>query len=36
VVAVRDAAMSRLSRAEFEAFAEKCPEIYKSLARLSL
>jgi CRP/FNR family transcriptional regulator, cyclic AMP receptor protein len=34
VVAVRNAVMSRLSRAEFEAFAEKCPEIYKSLVRL--
>ena len=34
VVAVRNAALSRLSRAEFEAFAAKCPEIYKSLVRL--
>ena len=34
VVAVRNAVMSRLSRAEFEAFAEKRPEIYKSLVRL--
>jgi CRP/FNR family transcriptional regulator, cyclic AMP receptor protein len=34
VVAVRDAAVSSLSRAEFEAFAEKHPEVYKSLVRL--
>lgn len=34
VVAVRNATLSRLSRAEFEAFAAKCPEIYKSLVRL--
>jgi CRP/FNR family transcriptional regulator, cyclic AMP receptor protein len=34
VVAVRNAAISCLSRAEFEAFAGKHPEIYKSLVRL--
>jgi CRP/FNR family transcriptional regulator, cyclic AMP receptor protein len=34
VVAVRNAAMSCLSRAEFEAFADKHPAIYKSLVRL--
>jgi CRP/FNR family transcriptional regulator, cyclic AMP receptor protein len=34
VVAVRDATMSSLTRAEFEAFAEKHPEVYKSLVRL--
>jgi CRP/FNR family transcriptional regulator, cyclic AMP receptor protein len=34
VVAVRDAAVSFLSRANFEAFAEKHPEVYKSLVRL--
>jgi CRP-like cAMP-binding protein len=34
VVAVRDAAVSFLSRAEFEAFADKHPEVYKSLVRL--
>jgi CRP/FNR family transcriptional regulator, cyclic AMP receptor protein len=34
VMAVRDAAVSFLSRAEFEAFADKHPEVYKSLIRL--
>jgi CRP/FNR family transcriptional regulator, cyclic AMP receptor protein len=34
VVAVRDAAVSLLSRTDFEAFAEKHPEVYKSLVRL--
>jgi CRP/FNR family transcriptional regulator, cyclic AMP receptor protein len=34
VVAVRDAAVSYLNRADFEAFAEKHPEVYKSLVRL--
>ena len=34
VVAVRDTALSRLSRAEFDAFAEKHPELYKSLITL--
>jgi CRP/FNR family transcriptional regulator, cyclic AMP receptor protein len=34
VVAVRNAAMSCLSRTEFEAFAEKHPELYKSLVRV--
>jgi CRP/FNR family transcriptional regulator, cyclic AMP receptor protein len=34
VMAVRDAAVSFLSRADFEAFAEKHPEVYKSLVRL--
>jgi CRP-like cAMP-binding protein len=34
VVAVRDAALSFLSRAAFEAFSEKHPEVYKSLVRL--
>jgi CRP/FNR family transcriptional regulator, cyclic AMP receptor protein len=34
VVAVRDATVSNLSRADFEAFAEKHPEVYKSLVRL--
>ena len=34
VVAVRNAAMSCLSREEFEAFADNHPEIYKSLVRL--
>jgi CRP/FNR family transcriptional regulator, cyclic AMP receptor protein len=34
VVAVRDAAASFLSRANFEAFAEKHPELYKSLVWL--
>ena len=34
VVAVRDATISYLSRADFEAFAEKHPEVYKSLVRL--
>jgi CRP-like cAMP-binding protein len=34
VVAVRDAALSFLSRAAFEAFAKKHPEVYKSLVAL--
>jgi CRP/FNR family transcriptional regulator, cyclic AMP receptor protein len=34
VVAVRDAAVSFLSRANFEAFAGKYPEVYKSLVSL--
>jgi CRP/FNR family cyclic AMP-dependent transcriptional regulator len=34
VVAVRNAAVSFLGRADFEAFAEKHPEVYKSLVRL--
>ena len=34
VVAVRDAKVSLLSRADFEAFAEKHPEVYKSLVGL--
>ena len=34
VVAVRDTALSRLSRAEFDAFAERHPELYKSLITL--
>jgi len=34
VVAVRDATLSWLSRAEFEAFAEEYPEVYKSLVKL--
>ena len=34
VVAVRDAAVSFLSRTDFEAFAEKHPGVYKSLVRL--
>jgi CRP/FNR family cyclic AMP-dependent transcriptional regulator len=34
VMAVRDAAVSFLSRAEFEAFADKHPAVYKSLIRL--
>jgi CRP-like cAMP-binding protein len=34
VVAVRNSAASFLSRADFEAFAEKHPEVYKSLVRL--
>ena len=34
VVAVRDAKVSFLSRANFEAFAEKHSEVYKSLVRL--
>jgi CRP/FNR family transcriptional regulator, cyclic AMP receptor protein len=34
VMAVRNAAVSFLSRAEFEAFADKHPELYKSLIRL--
>jgi CRP/FNR family transcriptional regulator, cyclic AMP receptor protein len=34
VVVVRDATLSWLSRAEFEAFAEEHPEVYKSLVKL--
>ena len=34
VVAVRDSALSFLSRSAFEAFAQKHPEIYKSLVTL--
>jgi CRP-like cAMP-binding protein len=34
VAAVRDATLSSVSRAEFEAFAEEHPEVYKSLAKL--
>ena len=34
MVAVRDATLSWLSRAEFEAFAEEYPEVYKSLVKL--
>jgi len=34
VMAVRDAALSFVDRTEFEAFAEKNPEVYKSLVRL--
>jgi CRP/FNR family transcriptional regulator, cyclic AMP receptor protein len=34
VVAVRHASMRCLSRTEFEAFAEKHPELYKSLVRI--
>jgi CRP/FNR family cyclic AMP-dependent transcriptional regulator len=34
VVAVRDTALSRLTRAEFDAFAERHPELYKSLITL--
>ena len=34
VVAVRDTALSRLSRTAFDAFAEKHPELYKSLITL--
>jgi CRP/FNR family transcriptional regulator, cyclic AMP receptor protein len=34
IVAVRNAAVSFLSRADFEAFAEEHPEVYKSLVRL--
>ena len=34
VVAVRDAALSFLSRAAFEAFAQKHPEVYKTLVTL--
>ncbi|HXX04873.1 MAG TPA: Crp/Fnr family transcriptional regulator [Xanthobacteraceae bacterium] len=34
VVAVRDAALSFLSRAAFDAFAQKHPEVYKTLVRL--
>jgi len=34
VVAVHDATLSSVSRAEFDAFADKHPEVYKSLNRL--
>jgi CRP/FNR family transcriptional regulator, cyclic AMP receptor protein len=34
VVAVRDATLNSVSRAEFEAFAEEHPEVYKSLVKL--
>ena len=34
VAAVRDATLSSVSRAEFEAFAEEHPEVYKSLVKL--
>jgi CRP/FNR family transcriptional regulator, cyclic AMP receptor protein len=34
VVAVRDATLSSVSRAEFEAFAEEHPQVYKSLVKL--
>ena len=34
VVAVRDTTLSRLTRAEFDAFAERRPELYKSLITL--
>ena len=34
VVAVRDALVNFLSRAEFEGFAEKHPEVYKSLTKI--
>ena len=34
VVAVRDTVLSRLSRAEFDAYAERHPELYKSLITL--
>jgi CRP/FNR family transcriptional regulator, cyclic AMP receptor protein len=34
VVAVRDTVLRRLSRAQFDAFAEKHPELYKSLITL--
>jgi CRP/FNR family transcriptional regulator, cyclic AMP receptor protein len=34
VVAVRDATLSPVSRAEFEAFAEEHPEVYKSLVKV--
>jgi CRP/FNR family transcriptional regulator, cyclic AMP receptor protein len=34
VVAVRDTVLSRLSRAEFDTFAEEHPELYKSLITL--
>ena len=34
VVAVHDATLSSVSRAEFDAFADKYPEVYKSLNRL--
>ena len=34
VMAVRDATLSSLNRAEFEAFAEQHPEVYKSFVKL--
>jgi len=34
VAAVRDATLSSVSRAEFEAFAEEHPEVYKSLVKV--
>ena len=34
VVAVRDTELSRLTRAEFDAFADRNPEVYKSLITL--
>src|SRR5262249_30120111 len=34
VIVVRDATLSSLSQAEFEAFAEQHPEVYKSLVKL--
>jgi CRP/FNR family transcriptional regulator, cyclic AMP receptor protein len=34
VVAVRDATLSAVSRAEFEAFTEEHPEVYKSLVKI--
>ena len=33
-MAIRDAALSSLSRAEFEAFSEEHPEVYKSLVKI--
>jgi CRP/FNR family cyclic AMP-dependent transcriptional regulator len=35
VVAVRDTELSRLTRTEFDAFAERHPELYKSLITLT-
>ena len=34
VMAIRDATLSSLSRAEFEAFSEEHPEVYKSLVKI--
>jgi CRP/FNR family transcriptional regulator, cyclic AMP receptor protein len=34
VMAIRDATLSLLSRAEFEAFSEQHPEVYKSLVKI--
>jgi len=34
VMAVRDATLGSLSRAEFEAFSEEHPEVYKSLVKI--